>query len=72
MAKALKCDRCGKYYDRNHKVVETKGKKIPVSGMAFVNGGTYYTMHNDLCDECLGQLAEFLNMVGIEPATDEE
>lgn len=67
MAKALRCDRCGKYYDKNHKVVETKGKKIPVSGAAFVNGGTHYTMHKDLCDDCLDQLAEFFNTVVIGP-----
>lgn len=29
MAKALRCDRCGKYYDQNYKIVEFEGRKIP-------------------------------------------
>ena len=67
MAKALRCDRCGKFYDRNHKVVENEGKKIHLQGIAFVNGGGYYTMHRDLCDECLDQLVEFFNTVVVGP-----
>lgn len=72
MAKALRCDRCGKYYDQNHKIVEFEGRKVHFQGMAFINGSGYYTMHKDLCDECLDQLVEFFNTVGIEPATNEE
>lgn len=75
MAYAYRCDRCGKYYDRNHKVVEYEGKKIQLVGMSFtrvINGGSYNAMSKDLCDECLDQLVEFFNTVVIGLATDEE
>lgn len=74
MAKALKCDRCGKYYDKNRTCIEYKGKKIHLEGMAFANGGGYYTMHKDLCDECIDQLVEFFDTVGepVEDGPDEE
>lgn len=67
MAKALRCDRCGKYYDQNYKIVEFEGRKIHLQGMAFDNGCGYYTMHRDLCDDCLDQLVEFFNTVVIGP-----
>ena len=72
MAIAMRCDRCGKYYDKNHKVVEHEGKRIHLKGMAFVNGecGRYYAIHKDLCDDCLDLLVEFFNAVAIWPVDE--
>ena len=70
MAKALRCDRCGKFYDRNHKVVENEGRKIMLSGMSFtqvINGSYYNAMSRDLCDDCLDRLVKFFDMVVIRP-----
>ena len=64
MATAKKCDRCGKYYDKNieHKQ-NINGRLYYEDGMCF----TIATMvevttdFKDLCDECLDKLHIFLN-----------
>ena len=52
MAIAKKCDRCGKYYDKN-----TEHKQ---NIMCFTVSGLN-TDFKDLCDECLDKLHIFLN-----------
>lgn len=56
MAMARKCDRCGKYYDRNEKYLFGRENVI---GIRFESPNK----HNDridLCDECLEKTEEFL------------
>lgn len=63
MASAMRCDRCGKYYDKNHKVVEYESKRIHLRGINFV---IYeYRLprgYRDLCDDCLDLVCELLNI----------
>ena len=61
MATAKKCDRCGKYYDKN---IEHKQN---INGRLYYEDGMRFTADElntdfiDLCDECLGKLHMFLN-----------
>ena len=55
MAIARKCDRCGKYYDKNKKygydlVMGT------VIGLRFETLQGFNSSRIDLCDECLGKI----------------
>lgn len=63
MATAKRCDRCGKYYDKNieHKQ-NINGRLYYEDGMCFTT--TAYELNTDfkdLCDECLNKLHIFLN-----------
>ena len=63
MATAKRCDRCGKYYDKNteHKQ-NINGRLYYEDGMCFTT--TAYEINadfKDLCDECLDKLHMFLN-----------
>ena len=63
MATAKKCDRCGKYYDKNieHKQ-NINGRLYYEDGMCFTT--TAYKINadfKDLCDKCLDKLHIFLN-----------
>ena len=68
MAIAKKCDRCGKYYDKNTE------HKQNISGRLYYEDGICFTVNElntdfkDLCDECLDKLHIFLN--GAELALD--
>ncbi len=60
MSKALKCDRCGKYYEKNV-LVKSKGSVI-----GSVIGGIYTRTKDgkadepfDLCDDCIKSLFEW-------------
>ena len=62
MATAVKCDRCGKYYDKS------TGHKQKVRGRYYYEDGTCFTTvdgvgsdRKDLCDDCLDKLHMFLN-----------
>ena len=61
MAIAKKCDRCGKYYDKNTE------HKQNISGRLYYEDGMCFTVDEintdfkDLCDECLDKLHIFLN-----------
>ena len=62
MAIAKKCDRCGKYYDKN------TGYKQKVRGTYYYEDGMCFTTvtdacadYKDLCDDCLEELHMFLN-----------
>lgn len=58
MANAKKCDRCGKFYEKN----ETKRK---ING-EYVEGIKICTYANrkiyDLCGDCIENLYEFMNL----------
>ena len=64
MATVKKCDRCGKYYDKNteHKQ-NINGRLYYEDGMCFTIAkiGEVTTDFKDLCDECLDKLHIFLN-----------
>lgn len=61
MAIAKKCDRCGKYYDKNTE------HKQNINGRLYYEDGMRFTVDElntdfkDLCDECLDKLHMFLN-----------
>lgn len=61
MSNAKKCDRCGRYYDKNIKH-KSSGRLIGsiISGVATTN--RIYDNDNcyDLCDKCITELYEFL------------
>ena len=63
MSRAIKCDRCGKYYDENVKhTVKRQGDTV-LSGMStFTRNGFDYKSY-DLCDECIDDLGDFLTGV---------
>ena len=65
MAKAYKCDRCGKLYEDNLRYSVTNGDmQVQLSGIAIYTAG--YSIHKsyDLCDDCIGMLREFLRVPG--------
>ena len=61
MALVKKCDRCGKYYDKN---IEHKQN---INGRLYYEDGMCFTVDEvntdfkDLCDDCLDKLHIFLN-----------
>ena len=61
MATVKKCDRCGKYYDKNTE------HKQNINGRLYYEDGMRFTVDElntdfkDLCDECLDKLHMFLN-----------
>lgn len=61
MAKACKCDRCGKFYQDHIK--ENGGKFIDCN---FVKGVRIFTnfafKDYDLCDECIDELYKFMKL----------
>ena len=64
MATAKKCDRCGKYYDKNieHKQ-NINGRLYYEDGMCFTIAtlAELTTNFKVLCDDCLEELHMFLN-----------
>ena len=58
MANAKKCDRCGKYYDKNKGVKSING--CFVRGIRLETSGSY--MDLDLCDSCISELYTFLGL----------
>ena len=64
MATAKKCDRCGKYYDKNieHKQ-NINGRLYYEDGMCFTIAtlAELTTDFKDLCDDCLEELHMFLS-----------
>ena len=56
-----KCDRCGKYYDKNEKVHKSGIFKYTPSGIVEVSTNEKYYNAKDLCDDCLEKLEKFLN-----------
>lgn len=64
MAAAKKCDRCGKYYDRNNRINKGLYKNEFIDGIVKTTNTGNYLNQIDLCDECLDKLDIFLS--GIE------
>ena len=62
MSKALKCDRCGKYYEKNVLV-----KSVGAVHGGIINGIITSTAegkedkHYDLCDDCIKKLFDWMN-----------
>lgn len=61
MASAKKCDRCGKYYDKNeqHQAC-SNGYKSIINGVAFTMKNGELAETYDLCDDCIARMKEWL------------
>lgn len=61
---AKKCDRCGRYYDKNYtKLKSYDGVVVGVSLVrAGVPTGIRYIKEMDLCDECIEEFQDFMLM----------
>lgn len=62
MAAAKKCDRCGKFYEKNTRFSTFSSfRRTLLDGICFttMNGG--YVEYSDLCDDCIAELKLFLN-----------
>ena len=70
MANAKRCDRCGKFYDKNLKYRGRKASDEFRSGVAYVTSHGFYGNTIDLCDDCLTKLDRFLG--GVKLADEEE
>ena len=70
MAAAKKCDRCGKFYDRNTRINKGLYKNEVIDGIVKTTNIGNYLNQIDLCDECLDKLDIFLS--GVELAGFEE
>lgn len=58
--KAMKCDRCSKYYLKNNKYISKKEKDI-LAGVTL--WGIYNVDENfDLCDECINGFLSFMKI----------
>lgn len=57
MANAKKCDRCGKYYDRN---LECYAPGTVASGVSFTRVDGYIGLKFDLCDSCIIDFKKFM------------
>lgn len=66
MAAAKKCDRCGKFYDRNTRINKGRYKNEFIDGIVKTTNIGNYLNQIDRCDECLDKLDIFLS--GIELA----
>ena len=60
MAKAKKCDRCGKYYDSNISVV---------NGVALSTISGRFVEFKDLCDSCISEFKIFMKGTDTKPKT---
>lgn len=60
---ARKCDRCGKYYDKNEKVHKSIYCKYTPKGIVEESINGHYYNAKDLCDDCLEKLERFLKGV---------
>lgn len=61
MASAKKCDRCGKYYDKNELYkTSVNGCKTVIDGVAFSVKCDDITDYHDLCDDCITLLKQWL------------
>ena len=62
MANAKKCDRCGKYYDRNH-AKSMNGNFVTSISIITTTPAQYHRVF-DLCDECIVDLYKFFGLEG--------
>ena len=66
MASAKQCDRCGKFYNRNNRIIKGLYKNEFIDGIVKTTNIGNYLKQIDLCDEFLDKLDIFLS--GIELA----
>lgn len=61
MSKAKKCDRCGKFYEKNA-VMESKGSVLgsTIGGIKTVTKDGRTDEDFDLCDDCIKRLGEWI------------
>ena len=61
MSKAKKCDRCGKFYEKNV-VMESKGSVIgsTIGGINTATTEGKTDEHFDLCDDCIKSMCEWI------------
>lgn len=61
MANALKCDRCGRFYDFDDKCLRPSvNKRYKVGGICFMSTDGDCHSDMDLCLECTDKLVRFL------------
>lgn len=72
MAAAKKCDRCGKFYDRNTRINKGLYKNEFIDGIVKTTSIGNYLNQIDLCDECLDELDIFLSGVELAGFEKEE
>ena len=65
MAASKKCDRCGKFYDRNNRMGKGLYKNEFIDGIVKTTSIGNYLKQIDLCDECLDKLDIFLSGIGL-------
>ena len=68
MAIGKSCDRCGAFYKRNenrYPDAEGSGKRI-VIGMSFIDSKKCLYRRVDLCDKCISEAMNWLNMANSE------
>lgn len=64
MADAKKCDRCGKYYEKNeeHKYTEEMQHKSMIAARIQIRSVSGFMLTDyDMCDECLSRFKEFMD-----------
>ena len=62
---AKKCDRCGRYYDKNSKHRdESFSEEAYAAGAQIYNSNNKYWGAWDLCDDCLTEFFNWVNMKG--------
>ena len=61
MASAKQCDRCGKFYNRNNRMIKGLYKNECIDGIVKTTNIGNYLNQIDLCDECLDKLDIFLS-----------
>ena len=60
MAKVIKCDRCGSYYDNNTTPTRKNVNNGRVKGVDIMSTANYTDEVFDLCDECLKKFYEWM------------
>ena len=67
MSKAKKCDRCGKFYEKNV-VMESKGSVLgsTIGGINTATKEGKTDEHFDLCDDCIKRLGEWIKKQNLD------
>lgn len=60
MSKAMKCDRCGKFYEKNSTKWYLNGGSI-TRGINIMNKDGIITAECDLCDSCIEDFRAFMD-----------